>query len=62
MAKFKNRDAESFKYLNINPEGVLLKESQDIMEELKISKCSLVLRFEIHVSFNLQSGSTNYLC
>ncbi|KAL7782785.1 hypothetical protein V8C37DRAFT_415420 [Trichoderma ceciliae] len=36
MAKFKNRKAESFKYLNINPEGILLKESQDITEELKI--------------------------
>ncbi|KAM0514992.1 hypothetical protein ACHAPE_006314 [Trichoderma viride] len=36
MAKFKNRKAESFRYLNINPEGILLKESQDIIEELKI--------------------------
>lgn len=53
MAKFKKRKAESFRYLNINPEGVLLKESQDIMEELKISECAFVLRFEIHVSFNL---------
>ncbi|OPB38524.1 hypothetical protein A0O28_0016300 [Trichoderma guizhouense] len=32
----KGRNRDSFRYLNINPEGVLLKESQDITEELNM--------------------------
>ncbi|PNP51118.1 hypothetical protein THARTR1_08180 [Trichoderma harzianum] len=32
----KGRNRESFRYLNINPEGVLLKESQDITDELNM--------------------------
>ncbi|EHK22490.1 uncharacterized protein TRIVIDRAFT_60656 [Trichoderma virens Gv29-8] len=35
--KHKTRAEESFKYLNINPEGILLKEAQDITEELNIN-------------------------
>ncbi|KAJ4865084.1 corA-like mg2+ transporter protein domain-containing protein [Trichoderma breve] len=32
----KGRNRDSFRYLNINPEGVLLKESQDITDELNM--------------------------
>jgi hypothetical protein len=52
MADFKNRKAESFRYLNINLERRVLKDSQNIAEELKISKRAFILRFETHVSFN----------
>lgn len=37
----KGRNRDSFRYLNINPEGVLLKESQDITDELNMSESHL---------------------
>lgn len=53
----KGRNRESFRYLNINPEGVLLKESQDITDELNMSEYPL----EWMISSN-QSASANRLC
>ncbi|KAL6830087.1 hypothetical protein V8C40DRAFT_286055 [Trichoderma camerunense] len=48
----KGRNRDSFRYLNINPEGVLLKESQDITEELnmmeRIYKQQLTVVNELH--------------
>ncbi|KAL7947725.1 hypothetical protein V8C42DRAFT_315409 [Trichoderma barbatum] len=48
----KARNREPLKYLNINPEGVLLKESQDIIEELnmmeRIYKQQLTVVHELH--------------
>lgn len=53
----KGRNRDSFRYLNINPEGVLLKESQDITDELNMSKFT----FELIVSSS-QVASTNRPC
>ncbi|KAK1240190.1 hypothetical protein MKX08_007632 [Trichoderma sp. CBMAI-0020] len=36
IAQLNDRKADLFDHLNVNPEGILLKESQDIIEELKI--------------------------
>ncbi|KAK0763974.1 hypothetical protein N5P37_003367 [Trichoderma harzianum] len=48
----KGRNRDSFRYLNINPEGVLLKESQDITDELnmmeRIYKQQLTVVNELH--------------
>ncbi|KAH0531752.1 hypothetical protein TsFJ059_000543 [Trichoderma semiorbis] len=48
----KGRTRDSFRYLNINPEGVLLKESQDITDELnmmeRIYKQQLTVVNELH--------------
>lgn len=53
----KGRSRDSFRYLNINPEGVLLKESQDITEELNMSKFT----FELMI-FSSKIASTNRPC
>ncbi|UKZ69360.1 uncharacterized protein TrAtP1_010368 [Trichoderma atroviride] len=64
-AKFNNRKAESFRYLNINPEGILLKESQDITEELKIMEgqykhqLAVVSRLSKHLKNRLDKVSSS---
>jgi hypothetical protein len=42
MAKVKNRKTKPLQRLNVNLEGILLKKSKDIMDELKISKYAFV--------------------
>ncbi|PKK45763.1 hypothetical protein CI102_10194 [Trichoderma harzianum] len=52
MKREEKHKTDSFRYLNINPEGVLLKESQDITDELnmmeRIYKQQLTVVNELH--------------